>query len=238
MQRCRRCASIACRAGSAGACQHCWLPSLGGRAVCSRRSCEQCDCPAAFNSLRQNQMLSNMACSAFDSSNMCAIGPNLYSSKFDVSSTDFTTGLSSKQTMVSIGDRRSAWQGWQQEHTVGSDHLMGGSSLPLRRATQSMLRSHGWLLTSLTPDTKQPYLLLRSTCRSPSTRIAMMCMELLDAPLLPFHAACKAVVNYAVPAERTCNSFRTRSRTVTGKSDGKVKRPCSMRWYVCAVSSS
>jgi hypothetical protein len=130
-------------------------------------------------------MPSNMACSAADSSNMCAIGPNLYSSKFDVSSVDFTTGLSSEWTMVSIGGRRSAWQGWQQEHTVGSDHLMGGSSLPLRRATQSILRSHGWLLTSLTPDTKQPYLLLRSTCRSSSTRFAPKRTDLLDAQLLP-----------------------------------------------------
>ena len=41
-------------------------------------------------------------------------------------------------------------------------HLMGGSSLPLLRAAQSMLRSHGWLLMSFTPDTRQPYLLLRS----------------------------------------------------------------------------
>ena len=51
---------------------------------------------------RPDQMPSNMACSATDSSKMCAIGPNLYSSKFDVSSIDFTTGLSSKQTRFPV----------------------------------------------------------------------------------------------------------------------------------------
>lgn len=87
---------------TAGACQHCWL---------HHRVAERCGQGGlASNAVVQqlaiskgsSQMPSNMACSAADSSNMCAIGPNLYSSKFDVSSIDFTTGLSSTQTWCPV----------------------------------------------------------------------------------------------------------------------------------------
>lgn len=136
-------------------------------------------------------------------------------------------------------------------------HFMGGVSLPLFRAPQSMLRSQGWLLMSLTPDTRQPYRLLRSTCsRAAGDSIRCLTPPPSEAPAhmrpavitsaaggspqrLPvWTEQCEMCHQHLKRTRRTCSSLRTRSRTVTGKSDGKVNRPCRIRWYVCAVSSS
>lgn len=60
-----------------------------------------------------------------------------------------------------------------------------------------MLRSHGWLFMSLTPDTRQPYLLLRSTCSTTCAQAPLNCMAMLHVYLYcttvcsgTIHAAC------------------------------------------------
>ncbi len=73
------------------------------------------------------------------------------------------------------------WHGSRSAHRcrlagIVAAHFMGGVSLPLFRAPQSMLRSQGWLLMSLTPDTRQPYRLLRSTCSRAAGEISIRCL--------------------------------------------------------------